>query len=269
MVGNGVDEPDAVTAFGRRPLLAVDAKGYGGVDAETQRQFQQAIVGLLDSAAAKAGLDRAAWETQEGGDSLFAVLPADTSEPALVDDFMRALDAGLRAFNFNLGEGRRPWLRLRAVVHFGAVALGANGFVGRAPVETGRILDCAPLRAALDTAPYACLAVALSSTVFHEVVEEGYTTIPPEEFRRVDVEKKEHRGEAWIWLPGGDIRQLDLDPPPKKPAPGHAPGPGPYVGSLHSGDGSAIVVGNGGNASVTNGTGGAPSPGPESAGEQR
>ena len=37
--------------FGRRLLLAVDAKGYGGVDVLTQRQFQEAIQRLLAEAA--------------------------------------------------------------------------------------------------------------------------------------------------------------------------------------------------------------------------
>ena len=267
MAGNGVDEAGGVRVFGRRPLLAVDAKGYGGVDAETQRQFQEAIVRLLDEAAATAELDREEWVTQEGGDSLFAVLPRDASEPALVDKFMRALDAGLRAFNF--GRERQPWLRLRAAVHFGPVALGANGFVGRAAVEISRIRDCAALRTALDRAPYACLAVAVSASVF-DVVRETYTSIPADEFRQVSVEEKEHRGEAWIWLPGADVRQLDLDlePDPQETAPGPAPGSGPTVGTLRSGAGSAIVVGHGSNANVTNGPGGPPSSGSKSAGGQ-
>ncbi|UKY48172.1 hypothetical protein [Streptomyces inhibens] len=266
MVGNGVDELGDVRAFRRRLLLAVDAKGYGGVDAETQRQFQEAIVRLLNEAADTAELDRGEWVTQEGGDSLFAVLPGDASEPALVDDFMRALDAGLRAFNF--GQGRRPWLRLRAAVHFGSASLGANGFVGRAPVEVGRILDCAALRTALVRAPYACLAVAVSATVFHDVVQEAYTSIPANEFRRVSVEEKEHRGESWIWVPGADVRQLDLEPDPQEITPNHAPGSGPTVGNLRSGDGSAIAVGHGASATVTNGAGGRPGQAPGTAGDR-
>jgi hypothetical protein len=201
-------EPKAPKFLGRRLLLAVDATGNGRADTVTQREFQEAIVRLLDVAADTVGLDREEWMSQEGGDSLFAVLPADASESALVDDFMRALDTGLRAFN--LSQGRRPWLRLRAAVHFGSVAQGANGFVGRAPVEIGRILDCAALRTALVRAPYSYLAVALSETVF-DVAREGYTSIPADEYRQVSIEEKEHRGKAWIWLPGADVRQLDLE----------------------------------------------------------
>ncbi|WP_209446243.1 hypothetical protein [Streptomyces sp. MZ04] len=190
--------------FGRRLLLAVDAEGYGRADVLTQREFQEAIARLSGEAADAAGLDRARWMTQEGGDSLFAVLPADAdaAEPVLVDAFMRGLDAGLRAFNHN--RVREAWLRLRAAVHFGPASLGANGFVGSAPVEIGRILDSRALRSALAEASDACLAVGLSAVVFDDVVRgEAYTSLREDEFRQVRVEEKEYRGEAWIWVPGG------------------------------------------------------------------
>lgn len=205
--GNG---PGRVGGFGRRLLVAVDAKGYGGADAVTQGEFQEAIGRLVDAAAGAAGLDRSRWLTQKGGDSLFAVLPEGADEPALVGTFMRALDARLHAFNRN----RRPHarLRLRAAVHFGTASPGANGFVGRAPVEIGRILDSAPLRAALAGAPDACLAVGVSGTVFRDVVQEGYATLRADEFRHVRVEEKEFRGEAWIWVPGGGVRPSEAAP---------------------------------------------------------
>ncbi|WP_420034418.1 hypothetical protein ACN2WE_19505 [Streptomyces sp. cg28] len=198
----------ALTAFGRRLLLAVDAKGYGGVDVLTQSQLQGAIQELVTRAADAAGLDRERWETQSAGDSLFAVLPEGASEPALVDTFMRKLDAGLRAFNHQrLPSG---WLRLRAAVHFGTASAGANGFVGRAPVDIGRMLDSTVLRSALAAAPDACLAVAVSSIVYDDVVREAYTTFRAQEFREVRVEEKEYAGQVWIWVPGCDPHALDL-----------------------------------------------------------
>ncbi|MFJ8793847.1 hypothetical protein [Streptomyces sp. NPDC102462] len=191
--------------FGRRLLLAVDAKGYGAADAVTQRQFQEAISRLVDAAADEAELHRADWRTQEGGDSVFAVLPESACEPALIDRFMPALHRGLRAFNQNRIPQAR--LRLRAAVHFGPASPGANGFVGRAPVEIGRILDSRTLRAALAEAPDTCLAVAVSAGVFDDVVRGMHTSMSPEEFRHAHVEEKEYRGEAWIWVPDAGARQ--------------------------------------------------------------
>ncbi|MEH0420471.1 hypothetical protein [Streptomyces sp. B21-083] len=209
METNGKDGPGGAGAFARRLLLSVDAKGYGGADTVRQHQFQKAIVQLLELAADAARLDREEWLTQEGGDSLFAVLPEGASEPALVDAFMRSLEASLRAFN--IGREPEAWLRLRAAVHFGETSPAANGFAGSAPVEIGRIRDCAALRAALDQLSEAPLAVGLSATVFRDVVQgKAYTTIRENEFREVPVKEKEYRGAAWIWVPGADVRELDL-----------------------------------------------------------
>ncbi|WP_298560753.1 hypothetical protein [Streptomyces luteogriseus] len=194
--------------FGRRLLLAVDAKGYGGVDVVTQREWQEAIRRLLEEAAQVAGLDWEQWVTQVGGDSVFAVLPQGASEPALVDPFMRQLEAGLRTFNRNRRD--EAWLRLRAAVHFGTASPAANGFEGRAPVEIGRLLDSRVLKAALAAAPEAHLALAVSATVFNDVIGEAYTTIRPQEFREVRVAEKEYAGRAWIRVPGYDVASLDL-----------------------------------------------------------
>ncbi|MFD0429942.1 hypothetical protein ACFQ60_27275 [Streptomyces zhihengii] len=142
MTANGTEGRGGPGVFRRRLLLAVDAQGYGRSDAVTQREFQAGLARLLDAAAGTAGLDRDRWETQRAGDSVFAVLPEGTDEPALVDTFMRALDAGLRAFNRNRVPHAR--LRLRAAVHFGPASPGPNGFADRAPVEIHRILDSAP-----------------------------------------------------------------------------------------------------------------------------
>ncbi|WP_329274623.1 hypothetical protein [Streptomyces sp. NBC_01451] len=210
--------------FHRRLLLAVDAKGYGGVDTTTQRQFQDAISSLLGEAAEEADLDRSRWVMQKGGDSVFAVLPEGASEPALVDRFMRTLDAGLRKFNH--GRIRESWLRLRAAVHFGSASPGSNGFVGPGPVVVGRILDSAALRATLADTPDACLAVAVSPTVFDDVVHPEFTTIRADEFREVQIEEKEHRGTAWIWVPGTAVQQVKPGPPDRhETGPVGPPGP--------------------------------------------
>ncbi|MDX3850254.1 hypothetical protein [Streptomyces sp. AK02-01A] len=236
MAENDGEGRGGMGVFGRRLLLAVDARGYGGADAVTQGEFQEAITRLLHEAADAARLDRSRWMTQEGGDSLFAVLPEGASEPALVDTFMRVLDFGLRTFNRNREPHAR--LRLRAAVHFGPASPGANGFTGPAPVELGRILDCAALRAALAQAPGACLAVGVSKPVFRDVVkEEAYTSVRADEFRQVRVKEKEYEGSAWIWVPGADVRRLDLGPEPE---------PGPEPGETARGDAYTMHVSSGG-----------------------
>ncbi|MEV7556617.1 hypothetical protein [Streptomyces sp. NPDC089795] len=198
----------AMGVFDRRLLLAVDARGYGSADTARQRDIQTVLPRLLADAAEAAGLDRASWRRQVAGDSEFAVLPAGSGEQALVEPFMRRLDAGLRAYNRDRVPAAR--LALRAAVHFGPASEGPNGFVGPGPVEVSRILESDPLRRALAAAPEAALAVALTAPIFTELVAQGYTNFRPEEFREVVVEKKEYRGRAWLWVSGYDVHTLDL-----------------------------------------------------------
>lgn len=254
----------AMGAFRRRLLLAVDARGYGSADTGRQRDIQTALPRLLGEAAGAAGLDRDAWVTQGAGDSEFAVLPVGSDEQALVDPFMRRLEAGLRDHNRDRLPGAR--LALRAVVHFGPATEAPNGFAGPGPVEVSRVLESDCLHQALVAAPDAVLALALTAPIFTEVVAQGYTNFRPEEFREVVVAKKEYRGRAWLWVPGYDVHALDLggggagggeEPvagraPAPEPAPTPAPVPAPGAGD---GAGTAAAApaaaSSGGSDSVT------------------
>ncbi|MER7825918.1 hypothetical protein ABTX85_25540 [Streptomyces sp. NPDC096097] len=262
----------AMGVFGRRLLFAVDARGYGSADTARQRDIQTVLPRLLSDAAEAAGLDRASWVRQAGGDSEFAVLPAGSGEQALVEPFMRRLDAGLRAYNRDRVPAAR--LALRAAVHFGPASEAPNGFVGPGPVEVSRILESDPLRRALAAAPDATLAVALTAPIFTEIVAQGYTNFRPEEFREVVVAKKEYRGRAWLWVAGCDVHTLDLGDSdsdsdsgsgsgsglePDSPS-GSGPGSGtasgstyaPNSGSASDSDSGSTPSGAGGGDSVTN-----------------
>ncbi|MFB7030372.1 MULTISPECIES: hypothetical protein [unclassified Streptomyces] len=234
----------AMGVFDRRLLLAVDARGYGSADTARQREIQTALPRLLSEAAEAAGLDRASWVRQAAGDSEFAVLPTGSDEQALVEPFMRRLDAGLRAHNRDRVPGAR--LALRAAVHFGPASEAPSGFAGPGPVEISRILESDPLRRALAAAPGAALAVALTAPVFTELVAQGYTNFRPEEFREVVVEKKEYRGRAWLWVPGYDVHALDLGNPEPGGGSGARAGVGASAGaSAGAGVGHGPVPGSG------------------------
>ncbi|MGQ5633936.1 MULTISPECIES: hypothetical protein [unclassified Streptomyces] len=223
--------------FSRRPLLAVDAQGYGASTPLRQHWIQTAIDHALTEAATEVGFDRGAWKTQVAGDSALSVLPAEESEPLLVDDFMRHLDSALSEVN----DGREPdaRLRLRAAVHHGPAVPAAGGFSDSGPVEISRILDCAPLKKALRLSPRAQLAMAVSREVFHTVIGRKYTTLKAEEFREFRVRDKEFDDTVWIRVLGGDVHGLgglggldgdgpgpqDLGAPPSSP-PGPAGTPG-------------------------------------------
>jgi len=206
--------------FSRRPLLAVDAQGYGRSSPRRQHWIQKSVPHVLDEAAEEVGFVRGAWKTQVAGDSALSVLPLEESEPLLVDDFMRHLDSALQEVN----DGREPaaWLKLRAAVHHGPAVPALSGFSDSGPVEVSRILNCKPLKEALHLSTGARLVVAVSREVFNTVVVREYTTLRTEEFREFRVREKEFDDTVWIRVLGGDIHALgDLEggAPPRENSP--------------------------------------------------
>ncbi|MET9393367.1 hypothetical protein ABZY20_23695 [Streptomyces sp. NPDC006624] len=179
--------------------IAVDAQSYGSNNDRRQSEIQHDLPRLLDRAARRAGLDREQWHIQRKGDEQLAVRPLDGSQPRLVDDYVRHLVAELRAHNAQRVPEAR--MRLRAAVHQGMVELADNGFAGTAVVATARLLNAAPLYAALAAHPDADLALLLSDDVFRATVAGGHTTLSTEDFDRVAVQVKEYEDTAWLWVP--------------------------------------------------------------------
>jgi hypothetical protein len=65
--------------------------------------------------------------------------------------------------------------------------------------NTGRLLDCEPLREWVVEHPDRDLAVALSDALHSFVVAEGVPGLPREQFTRVAVRAKELVTTAWLW----------------------------------------------------------------------
>lgn len=199
-------------AFERRPMISVDAMGYGSGDDQRQSETQKGLLEVLDRAAAEAGLERDGWTRQPAGDGEFSVLRPQTPEGRLVGDFPRYLATFLHRRN-----GDEPWesrLRLRLAIHYGTVIADVNGHSGQGAVEVARLCDSRTLRVALTEAK-ADLAVMLSDRIFTDVVRQGHAlSVAPEDFREVEVDSKEYRARAWLWIPRGrDVHSLNLSLP--------------------------------------------------------
>jgi hypothetical protein len=193
----------------RRPLVSVDAKGYGVADGRRQAEMQRGLVDVLAASAEAAGLRRSTWECQPGGDGEFAVLPADEPEDVLVDGFVRELHARLDAYNEDRVVQAR--LRLRMAIHNGVADPASNGYSGAGAVVVSRLVGSPPARAAQVAAPDASLVVIVSNRVFLDIVAQGHTVLRPARFRRVEVRVKEYTEDAWLYVPGHDVHGLDLN----------------------------------------------------------
>jgi hypothetical protein len=244
----------------RHLCVAIDAKGYSSLDAVAQEEAQAVLVRLLDGATAAAGLDRLSWLLQEQGDGELALVPPEQSEELVVDAFVRELDALLDRYN----HGRLPEarLRLRMAVHFGVGYRAANGYAGPAPVIASRLLASDELHEALASAPGCDLAVALSDSLYSDVILNRFTSLRPEAFTPCLVKMKEFEGKAWIRLmhragaTNGAAAPVSADagdsvsdqtPPPASTGPGSGAGrtirAENYVENVFQGDATMSVAG--------------------------
>jgi hypothetical protein len=230
------------TELHRFLCLSVDVVGYGTRPACTQMALQVDLLDLLNRAGEVVGLHRELWIREQRGDEELALVPAGEPEATVVDAFFRELSGRLFARNHRRPAAER--LRLRAAVTHGMVSLSSSGFGGLPVVEVKRLVDSFPLRQAV-AACTADLVVLLSGQVHRDIVAAGYTTLPTAELRRMQVQEKEHRDEAWLWIPGVDATTLtladeqSLGHSPAEPVPGAVIGTGNVTGSV-IGNGNAV-----------------------------
>lgn len=193
---------------GRRLLLSIDAKGYGSANGRRQHEMQSAIIKVLNESSSAAQVSRDEWECQSGGDGELAILPAGTPENVVVDDFVRKLAESIDGHNEDLKPEAR--LRLRMAIHHGVVLPAANGYAGMGIVVVSRLADSPQIRAAQAAVPEAGLVVMLSNRVYLDTVAQELTLLRAERLRRVTVRVKEYTDDAFLYIPGHDVRAIEL-----------------------------------------------------------
>jgi hypothetical protein len=188
--------------------LSVDVQGYGGNTDIRQAEIQRDLIDLLDRAGERAGVNRRRWIRQPVGDEELALIPAGEPLGDVVGDFCMELAAAL--WRYNRARYPNAPMRLRLALDDGPVDLARNGFAGRAVVGVSRLVNARALRRALHLTDQADLAVIFSDGVHRDWVHSGRSSVRPEWCRRVTVAEKEYSADAWLWLPGADVRGLAL-----------------------------------------------------------
>jgi hypothetical protein len=214
----------------RRLLVAVDVERYSRQDNLAQYRTQRVFQWALNEACERLGLDRLAWRTQQSGDGELAILPAGTSEPALVAHFGAMLDGLLREHNRDLVAEAR--VRIRVALHVGLVHLdGANGYPGTAAVTVCRLVDAKPLKRALAAFPAAGAVQIVSEQLYDDVVAQRYQGLRPERYTRVRIALPDKGFDAAGWITVPDESAADVERASANtgdPAdPGDAAGSGP------------------------------------------
>ena len=190
--------PPARSQSGRKLRMGfvLDVAGYGARTAPLQNEVQRRLPLLVVNTLAECGMDLEGVGHEWTGDGINAVMPADMDPTVVLPVLIRSLAANLSADNARSIDR----IRLRMAIGVGLVEHSAAGFGGPMIVDINRLVDSAPLRAALAAYPTADLAVAISDPVYATVIRPGYPGIPSAQFSRVNVVAKEFSGPAWMWV---------------------------------------------------------------------
>jgi hypothetical protein len=184
-----------------RPILAVDIEKSGGRGDVALQACRGVLRHALDAALAASGI---AWKDchhNDIGDGFRIVAKPSVSKESLLYPLVDRLADELRGHNQLAGE--LAVVRVRAVVHAGGVHVDDGQLIGGSLEHVARLLDAAPLRAALSMAPpTASVALAVSQHIHEEVVRHRYAGIDPDMYVPAAIQVKELNTTAWLRIPG-------------------------------------------------------------------
>lgn len=188
-----------------RSMLAMDVERSAGRGNVVMHEVHEALFAIAEESFGRSGIDWNSCDLKDLGDGLRVIVPASVSKNRLIHPLPHELSVRLRAHNRLAGERLR--IRVRVAVHAGDVHFDDGRVSGRPLEVLARLLDAAPLREALSTAPdTVALALALSEHVHHEVVPHGYPGIDPDEFREVAFTVKETTANVWVKVFGSPVQ---------------------------------------------------------------
>jgi tetratricopeptide (TPR) repeat protein len=182
-----------------RTIVVWDVEGFGDPNRTNAHQVtvRDGLYQVLRQAFQHAGICWADCDHEDRGDGVFVLAPAQITKVSFVDGLPHALVRALREHNASHSPSAR--IRLRMAVHAGEVAYDEHGVTSAAVNLAFRLVDAAPLKAALAESP-GVLAVITSGWFFDEVVQHNPACYPAG-YRRVRVTVKETATIAWISRP--------------------------------------------------------------------
>jgi hypothetical protein len=183
----------------RRAIVALDIEQSTSRPDPVKAELRTMLYELFEAALRSADIGQDHRDPfMDRGDGLLALIdPAD--QALLLSHVVPVFGQLLAGYNASLPPPRR--LRVRVVVHAGAVRDDDNGCFGAALDIACRLLDAPEAKAALKASPDPLLLV-ISGDVYGSVVCQGLGGTGREAFRHLvtaRVAGREHPG--WVWAP--------------------------------------------------------------------
>ena len=181
-----------------------DLAGYSRLDFGGQRDSQQQLYLLDETARSDGRVDHEGWFRQYAGDGHLTRWPPDVQADRILADYLPALLNELNRKNKTLADGSK--LRLRVSIVLGTSEEGPGGLVGPGPIWASRLLDSKQARQALKLAPEAPMVVIVDDSVYQAYIKPGIRGLRATDYVSVTVDhpEKGFSQNAWISVPGSD-----------------------------------------------------------------
>ncbi|GAB3133270.1 hypothetical protein GCM10027258_02120 [Amycolatopsis stemonae] len=183
-----------------KTIMAVDIAGYNDPRRTTAHRLvvHEGFWKLMRSAFADVGVPWDVLFMENTGDGAMIQLPPEVAKADLVAELPDRMLAELRRYNAVHAEEAN--VRLRVALHAGEVYQGSHGTISDATSFAFRLLEEPAVKKALKESG-AALALIVSDTFFRDVVRAD-PAADADSYRRIPVEVKETKTEAWLRLLG-------------------------------------------------------------------
>jgi hypothetical protein len=181
-------------------VVQFDVAGSGSRDSRLQTRMREDLHGITERLLVARDVDPGQLSIEDRGDQLRMIIPLTVMPPdRIVDVFVPGLVAELRENSRAASPAAR--IRLRLCIDIGLIEPHQGSWAGVALVRATRLLEAAPVRAALRANPEADLAVVLSDQMYEMVVRHRFGLLDPDRFERIRVHVKEFDADAWLLVP--------------------------------------------------------------------
>ncbi|MFD1151561.1 hypothetical protein [Saccharothrix hoggarensis] len=211
-------------------FVIVDIERYGRRADDDQRWLRDQMYGVLREAVRKAGVDWAACETQDRGDSVILFVPASVPKIEITETFVEGLDRELTRYNRRSAESVR--MRMRVALHAGEVSRDERGWIGTELNTACRMVDLQRARDVLAANPAANLVLVVSDLWFTSVVKQDPVLVDHFRFTRVPFVAKEVDSHAWVHVRGGHVAAAQPEAAAPAPVAPEPVAPQPVAGAV-------------------------------------